>query len=460
MQDEPIPQTSTQRAREALFEKLSSRADLTAEQMTVLLGAVVPPQEAAEVQLARIQAQSSGVGWKRESVMLALVGVLTPIISAVVTIVTANFSGVFDIQTKVIEQETALAAQQNDLDKLSKSNDFELKQGDANQRATLAKAEFDQRAEVIRNLLVITPEEIGAISAADFETRAANERKARICLLSSFGVLTVPDYMIGVAQKELESYANKAVAFLDQRYDCADNPVPSVAFKPVSKTAGSPSSSQSIDPSDLKYGPNFDRDSFVFSVENGRLMDAGKHTTYYQSPNGGSFRELADRHLLVVDYTGATNLFGSIHWMLQEQANASNHLLIGRHGEIVQLRSFDQTAWHAGRSRHGDLEGLNNYSISVALVNAGRLTDKTTSLGQTIEPSEVFIDNRDQNWQSYTDVQKQTLEAVLGALVEAFPRVKTITSKAAISEPPGRQVGPGPALGLEQIVERVLRNQN
>jgi len=44
---------------------------------------------------------------------------------------------------------------------------------------------------------------------------------------------------------------------------------------------------------------------------------------------------------------------------------ASAHLLIRRDGEIVQFVSFNERAWHAGKSAWQGREACNDYSIDI-----------------------------------------------------------------------------------------------
>ena len=49
------------------------------------------------------------------------------------------------------------------------------------------------------------------------------------------------------------------------------------------------------------------------------------------------------------------------------QLRVSSHLLIDRVGRITQFVPFHRRAWHAGRSRFGDREACNDFSIGIEL---------------------------------------------------------------------------------------------
>lgn len=95
----------------------------------------------------------------------------------------------------------------------------------------------------------------------------------------------------------------------------------------------------------------------------------------------------------------------------------SAHVLITRLGEVIQFVSFDQRAWHAGRSCFEGRQECNDFSIGIELEGTDTLP--------------------------YTDQQYSVLAAVARALLSAYP---ALTSERIVGHSdiaPGRKTDPG-----------------
>ena len=94
----------------------------------------------------------------------------------------------------------------------------------------------------------------------------------------------------------------------------------------------------------------------------------------------------------------------------------SAHLFITRVGEIIQFVSFDERAWHAGRSSYLGVPECNDYSIGIELEGADHLP--------------------------FTDAQYAALRQVIPAIQRAYP--ETVNHLAGHSDiAPGRKTDPG-----------------
>lgn len=77
---------------------------------------------------------------------------------------------------------------------------------------------------------------------------------------------------------------------------------------------------------------------------------------------------------IVVHYTGALSIEGTIDWFKREASQVSAHYVIGRDGRLVQMVREADSAWHAGRSAMFPLAvpprelGVNDFSIGIELV--------------------------------------------------------------------------------------------
>ena len=186
----------------------------------------------------------------------------------------------------------------------------------------------------------------------------------------------------------------------------------------------------------------------------------GNQAAFQESPNQGSG---ISQLYLVIHYTAGTTLESAVSWFLNPDAQASAHVVIGRDGAIVQMVAFDQRAWHAGRSKWGELENLNQYAIGIELVNAGKLRKRADAkwidwTGNVIPDDEVTMathqhENAPAGWHEYTEVQINALLATALALNSAYKFVDVL-GHDAIS--PARKVDPGPLFPMGSFRSKVL----
>jgi N-acetyl-anhydromuramoyl-L-alanine amidase len=103
----------------------------------------------------------------------------------------------------------------------------------------------------------------------------------------------------------------------------------------------------------------------------------------------------------------------------------SAHLLIRRHGEIVQYVPFHDRAWHAGVSEYRGRVACNDFSIGIELEG----TDE----------------------RPYEDAQYVSLNALVDALLRTYPSLnrERIAGHGEIA--PGRKTDPGPAFDWRRI---------
>jgi AmpD protein len=103
----------------------------------------------------------------------------------------------------------------------------------------------------------------------------------------------------------------------------------------------------------------------------------------------------------------------------------SAHLLIRRDGQCVQYVSFNQRAWHAGKSIFQGRENCNDFSIGIEL-----------------EGSETI---------AYTCAQYEKLNKVLAILFETYPTLKHLAGHCDIA--PERKTDPGASFDWSKIYQ-------
>ncbi len=104
----------------------------------------------------------------------------------------------------------------------------------------------------------------------------------------------------------------------------------------------------------------------------------------------------------------------------------SAHVLIRRDGEIIQMVSFDDRAWHAGDSCYEGRERCNDFSIGIELEGS---------------------DN-----QPFKEQQYESLRDLTRTLIDHYPQLSknTITGHSNIA--PERKTDPGPFFDWERYL--------
>jgi N-acetyl-anhydromuramoyl-L-alanine amidase len=124
-------------------------------------------------------------------------------------------------------------------------------------------------------------------------------------------------------------------------------------------------------------------------------------------------------------FTG--NLPAEAHPEFRERAGlrVSAHLLVRRDGEVVQFVSFNERAWHAGKSSWQGREACNDYSIGIECEG----TDEAP----------------------YEAAQYATLSALLPMLLEAYPAITRERVVGHSDVAPGRKSDPGASFDWSRV---------
>jgi len=161
---------------------------------------------------------------------------------------------------------------------------------------------------------------------------------------------------------------------------------------------------------------------------------------HHPSPNFDERPADSDISLLVIhNISLPPEQFGD-HWILDFFCNkldpsahpyfkticdleVSAHALIRRDGQIIQLVSFNDRAWHAGASCYEGRERCNDFSIGIELEGSDH--------------------------QPFEEQQYQALSELTHTLIDHYPKLskKTITGHSDIA--PERKTDPGPFFDWE-----------
>lgn len=167
---------------------------------------------------------------------------------------------------------------------------------------------------------------------------------------------------------------------------------------------------------------------------------------------------------IVIHYTAGPSLSSCINTFRDPSVAASAHIVIDTDGSITQLIPLNKVAWHAGHSSWLDRTGINNYSIGIEIVNAGRL-EKTGSIwrswfGKTYPEDQVLRarhrnEDHDDWWHVYTEEQITAAHELCLLIMKSY-HIQYILGHEEIS--PGRKSDPGPAFPLDKLRDRLLHS--
>lgn len=184
---------------------------------------------------------------------------------------------------------------------------------------------------------------------------------------------------------------------------------------------------------------------------------------YKPSPNHGG--PLNAPTLLVMHYTvsGGAGPKGVADYFLKSSAQASAHIVVGRHGAILQVVPFNVKAWHAGVSVWRGKTNCNGFSIGIEIDNWGRL--HRTADGQVrsatnavVEPGRVVeLTHKHETapalWETYGETQLKALVEVTRLILSTYPSIKEIVGHDDIA--PHRKSDPGPAFPMNRFIALV-----
>ena len=195
-------------------------------------------------------------------------------------------------------------------------------------------------------------------------------------------------------------------------------------------------------------------------ISNHRLE--GERVAYRESPNqSGPYAE-GNLDTIIIHYTAGASAESAIHTLSDPERKVSAHLVVDRDGSVAQLLPFDVIGWHAGKSRWGEREVLNHYSIGIEIDNAGQLEQKDGKylswFGKEYPEEEVFWgvhrnQTRTTPWHRFTEEQIRVVEELCRLLIADYG-IRHILGHEEIA--PDRKIDPGPAFPLDQLRARLL----
>ncbi len=183
---------------------------------------------------------------------------------------------------------------------------------------------------------------------------------------------------------------------------------------------------------------------------------------FVKSPNHSGKYQTGLPDTVILHYT-AGPFKPALNTLTNPRVKASAHIIVDRDGSITQLVPFNQIAWHAGKSSHGNRKGLNKYSLGIEIVNSGPLTKSgnvyRSWYGSAFNPSDVIeATHRNQSrpkfWHTYTEEQIHSVTEICRLMIDVY-NMKHILGHEEIA--PLRKSDPGPAFPLDRLRNKLLK---
>lgn len=165
---------------------------------------------------------------------------------------------------------------------------------------------------------------------------------------------------------------------------------------------------------------------------------------------------------LIIHYTAGSSFQSSVDWLMNKNASASAHIVIGRDGKIAQLGAFNKKLWHAGISRWANLIGMNNYSIGIELDNSGRLKKVGNNwvdvAGRKVPETDIVFakhkhEDTESAWHNFPEKQLDSLKMISSVIVKHYNLIDILGHEDIA---PFRKSDPGPAFPMTSFCSHIL----
>lgn len=200
----------------------------------------------------------------------------------------------------------------------------------------------------------------------------------------------------------------------------------------------------------------------TYSVKSNILYKDGKKVeTRSTKKTSGKFSS-ANPRFIVIHYTAGINFSSDVTVLSTSSIQASCQLVVSPEGKVVQIGTFRDILWHAGRSSWRGISGLNSSSIGIEVTNPGWVEYAYNKDGINYYKfptnGKVYWNDKDHTivkarhpnggpvkyWVQFTSEQMEALEGIIKALSEAYPTIQEVVGHDMIS--PDRKIDPGPCL--------------
>lgn len=176
------------------------------------------------------------------------------------------------------------------------------------------------------------------------------------------------------------------------------------------------------------------------------------------------------RRIIVMHYTAGYQASSAVNTFLDTEASkpSSAHFVVEADGEVTQMVSTDDGAWHAGGGEYRQKGRVNEFSIGVEIVNPGyhfRSPDggflnwrrqpvpaeRLSPFLPMIEAADPWVGSAPVWWPSFPEAQLSAVEDLTQDLLETYSSITDIVGHRDIDHLRRLKVDPGPAFPLRRF---------
>ncbi len=179
--------------------------------------------------------------------------------------------------------------------------------------------------------------------------------------------------------------------------------------------------------------------------------------SFYKKPN--------QQHIIVMHYTAGYNAKSAVNTFLgQKKPRSSAHFVVDVNGEVIQMVSTLDVAFHAGGSLYRGRPYVNNFSIGIEIVNPGyhfkdgnggylNWARKPVS-AKLLAPFPGFTEAFDPwvgstaFWPHYPEAQLDAVEKLTSSLLGQYDSITDIVGHKDVDTARRIKVDPGPAFPM------------
>ncbi len=172
--------------------------------------------------------------------------------------------------------------------------------------------------------------------------------------------------------------------------------------------------------------------------------------------------------LIVMHYTASYEVASAINTFLNPVSKASAHFIVDVDGEITQMVSTRDDAWHAGYGEYQGRAEVNRFSVGIELVNPGYhfKTDddhyldwqhgsvskaKLAPFGGMIEAHDPWVGKAKVHWANFPEKQLAALQQLVRTLLSTYPGITDIVGHRDVDGVRKLKVDPGPAFPMKRF---------
>jgi N-acetylmuramoyl-L-alanine amidase len=176
----------------------------------------------------------------------------------------------------------------------------------------------------------------------------------------------------------------------------------------------------------------------------------------------------APPEIIVMHYTASYEAGSAISTFLNPTSNASAHFIVDVDGDVTQMVSVRDDAWHAGFGEYKGRDEVNRFAVGIEIVNPGyhrKAADgsyldwkheavpkaKLTPFGGMTEASDPWVGSGKVHWANFPEKQLAAVQQLTRTLLSSYPSITDIVGHRDVDVVRKIKVDPGPAFPMKRF---------